>query len=190
MIATDPQKDIDLVIVTGAGASRSFGHGREFPLRGGWAQALLDKINKVGHGTGYRELIDLDGSMDGPTFEEHLGNFLRRAQALVAIEPFLEPSSQLLATPQQARTFVSGSQTVVNAWYQATKKRGRASDRVAERDALRVVRRSRYQRVCGSAGYGWLLNELRVAAGSTFGLRHYELRPRRRSRSRRARVPS
>jgi hypothetical protein len=40
-----PDRDIDYVIVTGAGASREFGvDGKKFPLMGDWSNALVQAL--------------------------------------------------------------------------------------------------------------------------------------------------
>jgi len=40
-----PERDIDLVLVTGAGASHEFGvSGTRVPLMGDWSNALVNKI--------------------------------------------------------------------------------------------------------------------------------------------------
>ena len=42
-------RDIDLVMVTGAGASRDFGvNGVKLPLMGDWSDALVKKLGAVG----------------------------------------------------------------------------------------------------------------------------------------------
>lgn len=81
-------RDIDLVLITGAGASCSFGNAAtgppQLPLMGGWSDAL---VQSLGQGGSYRlvELVGLERNLDGPTFEERLGNFLSLAEFFPAI---------------------------------------------------------------------------------------------------------
>jgi hypothetical protein len=97
MASQEVPRDIDLVLVTGAGASREFGvNHTQLPLMDDWARALVAALN--GH-PGYRRVTGLEAGMDGPEFEARLGDFLRRVQAFRLMEPLLEalaavPSAQ------------------------------------------------------------------------------------------------
>lgn len=83
-------RDIDVVLVTGAGASCPFGvNGKPLPLMGDWADHL---VRKLAERIGYREMTGLRRGMSGEEFESQLGRFLQDAQAFRRINPLLEPS--------------------------------------------------------------------------------------------------
>ncbi len=90
-IATNHERDIDLLLITGAGASREFGKNNQpMPLMGDWVNALVGKLFKTNHA--YLEASGLRKDMTGPEFEEQLGLFLRQVALLPIIESLLEPS--------------------------------------------------------------------------------------------------
>ena len=93
-------RDIDLVVVTGAGASREFavGHPGEkpmLPLMSDWSDAMVSKLASVPMGM---ELVGLERGLDGPTFEERLGRFLKLVEHFPSLERILDPSSRM-STP-------------------------------------------------------------------------------------------
>jgi hypothetical protein len=64
------ERDIDVVLVTGAEASRAFGvNGKPMPLMDDWPDHL---VRKLGQRIGYREVIGLKSGMSGP-FSRHRG---------------------------------------------------------------------------------------------------------------------
>lgn len=84
------ERDIDVVLVTGAGASRAFGvNGKPMPLMGDWSDHL---VRQLGQRSGYREATGLRQGMDGEEFEARLGRFLQDAEAFRRISDLLEPS--------------------------------------------------------------------------------------------------
>ncbi len=88
-----PDRDIDLVFITGAGASCEFGiGGNKLPLMSEWSDALVDKLFKKE--ASYLEATGLTKQLSGPRFEQTLGHFLRVVQAFPTIESILEPSRQ------------------------------------------------------------------------------------------------
>lgn len=95
---SESERDIDLVIVAGAGASHEFGiSGSKVPLMSTWSDALVDKISE--RSWSYLEATGLEKGLDGPTFEQRLGAFLRLATALPQIEQVLKPSLEFQAPP-------------------------------------------------------------------------------------------
>lgn len=87
------ERDIDVVLVTGAGASCPFGvNGTVLPLMGDWANHL---VGKLGQRLGYREMTGLRSGMSGEEFETQLGRYLQDTQAFQRIGPFLAPSLTL-----------------------------------------------------------------------------------------------
>jgi hypothetical protein len=92
MSATGNDHDIDLVLVTGAGASCAFGYdGARLPLMGDWSKDLVGRLAE--RGGGYLAATGLSGEMDGPQFEDQLGRFLRAVAAFSTMEMLLEPMS-------------------------------------------------------------------------------------------------
>lgn len=90
-VADDP---IDLVLVTGAGASCDFGVNQtRLPLMADWSALILRKLGGV---PGFGEAVGLTDSMTGPQFEERLGEFLRSVTAFGGIKPLLGPLGQML----------------------------------------------------------------------------------------------
>lgn len=85
------EKDIDLVLITGAGASYEFGlRGTKVPMMAEWSNALVDKISS--RSWSYVEATGLAKGLNGPEFEKRLGQFLRQVQAFSQIQSLLKPS--------------------------------------------------------------------------------------------------
>ena len=109
--AENAERDIDLVLVTGAGASREFGiGGAKLPLMPDWSNALVQKLSTSG--MGHLDLVGLTREMSGEQFEERLGQFLRQSQALDDIEDLLEPSQRLMGMPNEIQT-----QGILKSWH-------------------------------------------------------------------------
>jgi hypothetical protein len=85
------EKDIELVLVTGAGATREFGrYGTAVPTMAEWSNALVEKIGRASGS--YVTATGLAKDLDGPEFEKRLGQFLRRVPAFTQISSMLRPS--------------------------------------------------------------------------------------------------
>ena len=85
-------RDIDVVLVTGAGASCAFGVNQtRLPLMGDWSEHLVKAL--AGRDPAYLRATGLASGMSGEQFEQQLGWFLRRVEAFNQIEPLLEPIS-------------------------------------------------------------------------------------------------
>jgi hypothetical protein len=80
--------ELDLMLITGAGASHPFGA----PLMTEWCQELVKKLAVV---SGYKQVTRLEVGLGPEDFEARLGEFLYRVQAFGEIEPLLDPSLQL-----------------------------------------------------------------------------------------------
>jgi hypothetical protein len=108
-----PDRDIDLVFITGAGASCEFGiGGKKLPLMSEWSDALVDKLFRAN--TSYQKATGLTKQLSGPKFEQTLGHFLRVVQAFPTIESILEPSRQFQT--------IGGlnNDSVLKEWYSST----------------------------------------------------------------------
>ncbi len=88
------ERDIDYVIITGAGASREFGKGSKpkLPLMSDWSDQLLNKVTK---NLTLGEWIGLTKNMSGPEFEQKLGEFLRASANFPNIENLLKVSGKV-----------------------------------------------------------------------------------------------
>jgi hypothetical protein len=109
-----PERDLDYVIVTGAGASIPFGvNGTFLPGMTQWCDYLVRKLNQGG--IGYLEASGLSVGLPPQEFERQLGKFLHQVSAFSEIKDLLVPS----------RSFVSDqpalqSQDVLERWHKAT----------------------------------------------------------------------
>ena len=111
--STEREWDIDLLLVTGAGASHEFGvNHTKLPLMRAWSDALVEKIS--GRSFSYLEATGLEKDLDGPEFEERLGRFLRMAQALPNIEQVLKPSLAFQPPP------ANFSEQAMRDWHRVT----------------------------------------------------------------------
>ena len=96
-VTDDP---IDLVLVTGAGASREFGVNRtNLPLMAEWSASLLRKLREV---PGFADAVGLQDGMTGPAFEDRLGVFLGAAEAFPRIKTLVEPLGKMLSATAPA----------------------------------------------------------------------------------------
>jgi len=113
MAGDTSERDIELVLVTGAGASRSFGvAGQQLPLMQDWSDAVCETLIR----TDYRhlQLTGLEKGLDGPEFEQRLGDFLRRVEAFKLIEPLVGVSPPTQQIPPLSTEALRG-------WYQQEK---------------------------------------------------------------------
>ena len=151
------ERDIDLLLLTGAGASCGFGtQGRTLPLMGDWAKDIFGHLLK--DAPGCVVVTGLTEDMSGPEFERQLGTFLRQRDALRKFGPLIEPSLQLPGVPPDAVMTGGG----VVGWYSAA---SRQFDRVLE-----VLANSLYRLFAApfvdlraaSSAYGRLLDALEM----------------------------
>ena len=117
---SEATRDIDLVLITGAGASTKFGvrHGgpgrfTELPMMAEWSNKLVKKID--GGGPVDLNLIRLRQGLSGEEFEQTLGDFLRRVDAFREIEPLIGPSARLSDVPAAVR-----SEGTLAKWHSTT----------------------------------------------------------------------
>src|SRR5947209_4345186 len=97
MKSVEGERDIDVVLVTGAGASCAFGvNNTRLPLMGDWSNELIKRLSE--RGIGYLPATGLQRDMEPQRFEEQLGRFLRSVQAFDAIKPLLDPIRDFAGT--------------------------------------------------------------------------------------------
>jgi hypothetical protein len=151
-------RDIDLVMVTGAGASREFGvNGVKLPLMGDWSDFLVRKLGAVGQ---YRQATGLRREMPGEAFEAQLGKFLKQVEAFRRVKDLLVPSVQF--QDFGPATQMMGAQGVLDQWY---------SQAVGHFDQIiELVRESLYELFAdastdldaAASAYGGLLHSLGI----------------------------
>ena len=105
-------RDIDLVIISGAGASHDLGvQGDKFPMMEAWSQSLSSHLSASN--INYLEATGLQSVNSGEDFEKVLGNFLRGVQSLKQVRGLLTPSTYFPGVPQS----LQGSK-VLETWYE------------------------------------------------------------------------
>jgi len=87
------ERDIDLVLIAGAGASREFGlQGKKLPLMGDWSEEIIHKMSQKN--ASYLNATGLQRGMSGEQFEAQLGRFLHQVEAFPLIESLLDTSTR------------------------------------------------------------------------------------------------
>jgi hypothetical protein len=105
------EADLDLVLITGAGASCPFGvNDVRLPLMGDWSDHVLAKLASVNYAL--PQAAQLEKGLSGIEFERRLGTFLRSIQAFDLIKPLIEPSLQAPGVPPQVT-----AQHVLGGWH-------------------------------------------------------------------------
>lgn len=156
-------RDIDLVMVTGAGASREFGvNGVKLPLMGDWSDALVSKLGAAGQ---YLQATGLRREMPGEAFEAQLGKFLKQVEAFRQVKDLLVPSVQFQdfgpATQMMSAT------GVLDQWYSQAVGH---FDRIIE-----MIRESLYELFAdpsadldaAASAYGGLFQSLGIGPGES-----------------------
>src|SRR5216683_3676486 len=109
----DGHRDIDLVLVTGAGASREFGvNGAKLPLMGDWSDELCSKLQA---NFSYLKATGLSLRMLGDEFEAQLGKFLTDVESFRRIAKLLSPT---LEFPPGSNNFQALRGGVLDAWHE------------------------------------------------------------------------
>jgi hypothetical protein len=85
------ERDIDMVVITGAGASAPLGLRRQLPMMSDWSDALVKAIR--GLGPGRIEATGLELGLGPEEFEARLGHFLRSVNAFNQIKDLIGPSA-------------------------------------------------------------------------------------------------
>jgi SIR2-like domain len=94
VVSTVLDRDIDLVLITGAGASRAFGvNATQLPLMGDWSESLTLALREIS--PHYETATGLKLRMTAEEFEAQLGRFLRSVQAFKSIGNLLAPLSSI-----------------------------------------------------------------------------------------------
>jgi hypothetical protein len=149
------ERDIDFVIVTGAGASREFGaNGAQLPLMGHWAEAVVKKLGSTN--PAYLAATGLQSGMLGEQFEVQLGSFLRQVRAFPLIQGVLAATTQFQAMEPQL------TDKMLADWHRQTE--------FHLEKIINAIHESLYEEFAAPAvdmagaaqAYGWLLGELGV----------------------------
>jgi hypothetical protein len=108
-------RDLDLVLVTGAGASTALGaSGSRLPMMGEWCDALVTKLIE----RNYLGATGLYKQMEPAQFEEQLGRFLRQVTAWSQVEDVVIASKNF---PEATNTSALSAVGVLDSWYSNTK---------------------------------------------------------------------
>jgi hypothetical protein len=87
-------RDIDLVLLTGAGASCRFGvNDTNLPLMADWSEALVTRLREAS--PAYLEATGLEAGQEAELFEARLGRFLQSVEAFRLIGTLLDPLASI-----------------------------------------------------------------------------------------------
>jgi hypothetical protein len=110
------ERDLDLVLIAGAGASTALGAGgTRFPMMREWCNALTDKLVDK---QSYLGPVGLSRDMDPMDFEAQLGRFLREVAAFSQVKQVVLTSKHF---PAAANTTMLQTEGVLESWYENTK---------------------------------------------------------------------
>jgi hypothetical protein len=105
---------IDLVLVTGAGASHDFGGNRRpLPLMPGLSEALVRELQTH---PGYLEATRLQQGLDGQEFERRLGRFLQAVLAYSQIDSVLDATLRF-----GGEQYPGLNEHTIARWYETSK---------------------------------------------------------------------
>ena len=154
MNGLETDRDLDLVSVTGAGASRSFGVEGPFPLMADWAAALVTRLrDKPMQSTeAQRGVLPLRDDMTGPEFETTLGLFLGQVRAFDDVKALLKPSLEIFGISPNLNMTAGGGGSELALWYDQTK--------ALLDELLEVLNESLYEQFAGR------VDAIRVRPGS------------------------
>lgn len=152
----DQDRDIDLVLVTGAGASREFGErDKPLPLMADWSNTLFDKLCKANNS--YLEITGLEKGLSGEKFEERLGTFLRQVLAFPSGAELIAQSMNLPNTPECLK-----AQGVLDRWFDDLKSHHKQITQIIN-ESLYELFANVYLNVDGAVkAYGTLLTALEI----------------------------
>ena len=153
------ERDLDLVLVTGAGASRDLA-SPPFPLMADWSAALRKYLS--GKGMHLSDIVNLPDGADGYQFEERLGTFLREAQAFQAIGPLI---SRTINFPNLPNGFNGNSS--INDWhFQIDHVLNQAIEAIHESLVEEFGKRT-YDSKKGTDAYRNILGAMRIQQGTS-----------------------
>jgi hypothetical protein len=161
-------REIPLVLVTGAGASRDFGlNGQQLPLMAEWADLLVRKL--ADSALDFHDATGLKPQMSGPDFEQALGRFLRNTEAFDRIKEFVPLTYRFANDPGSA------SEVQLKSWYGNAKAQ---LDRIISVLHSTLIDQFGAWKVSGegaAAAYGELLKLLHVPAkGIVYATTNYD----------------
>jgi hypothetical protein len=154
------EKDIELVLVTGAGATREFGlHGTKVPMMAEWSRALVEKLRSVSGA--YLAAAGLAEGLDGPEFERRLGRFLRQVPAFAQISGMLKPSLSFQETGQ-----VIAEQPLLR-WHARTMLHLSEISDLVQESLYEGFSAERIDLAAASHAYARLLSDLRIGTADS-----------------------
>ena len=159
------ERDIDCVLITGAGASCFLGvEGHRIPLMADWSREL---VRKLATGTGYVQVTGLRREMDGNEFEAQLGKFLRGVLAFEQVESVVS-SSRSLSHSNLHQCFDAVG--VLEAWYESMKAHHEQIEDLIHQSLYDLFGEPRFDLQRAQASYADLLGALGIGRNSRWVL--------------------
>jgi hypothetical protein len=156
-------RDLELVLLTGAGASCPLGvGGKALPLMQDWSNHVVQKLSSLGS-DGYAMLkaSGLSENLGGYEFEDRLGTFLRAVGAFEQIGPLVEPSLDFMSVPGSIK-----GQGELGRWYYAVTEQLKKAVSAVHASLYDLFGDPLVDLDAASAAYGGLLAQLGISAGS------------------------
>jgi hypothetical protein len=158
MATAGHETDIDLVLVTGAGASRQFGvNGAKLPLMGDWADFLAEQLWRL---PAADEITGLKKGMTGPQFEARLGQFLNEVEGFYQAEGLIRPSSKFPLNPP-----IIESQLL--SWYQTAKSQFQQITATIHRSVYDQFNANKLNWMGAAKAYKELLDRMKITRASS-----------------------
>lgn len=159
---TGEHRDIDMVVITGAGASATLGVDGTLPMMREWSNALVKEINGLGQGR--REATGLELDLGPEQFEERLGHFIRSVNAFNQVKSLIRPSADFQGYgPTQQNIDAS----TLDQWYLGTSHHLRAIINAINKTLYDLFGEMRIDQSKAVRAYGDLFRQLGIqAAGS------------------------
>jgi hypothetical protein len=153
-------RDIDLVLIAGAGASRTFGvNGTQLPLMGEWSDHLVKKLREKP--MGYLAATRLGQGMPGEEFERRLGDFLRAVDAFKSVGELLGPLTSIEPSRRP-----QGNEAEWREWHFALSFQLDEIVKVIYETLYEMFGAPTFDPGLAQQAYGALLSTLRIGLGS------------------------
>jgi hypothetical protein len=160
----DETPDIDLMLITGAGASTKLGgNGQDLPLMSDWSNIITERLLQS---PPYLDLVGLERDLSGPEFEERLGLFLEAAAALDHMTPVLLPSAGL-PWPQPS-VGTQPNDSVLKEWHRNTRQHCQQALKMIRASLDDAFGANKIYPQGATDAYGRLLQALGVTSNTRF----------------------
>jgi hypothetical protein len=154
-----PERDIELVLVTGAGASRDLGRGaKKIPLMNEWSDHLVKSLAQSGFN--HVQLTGLEPGLGSMEFEERLGRFLTSRLAFAQVRDLISASAQLHYPEHQ----LLSAQGVLETWYRTLDHNLTQVENTIQKSLYELYAAPEFDLQRAAETYGALLASLGVSA--------------------------